>query len=60
MITLTVISILYNIFALLRFKKLYGTYDIFSKSAKPWTVMIVLSFSYSVIVGIGLVLKYLP
>ncbi len=60
MITLTVISVLYTIFALLRFKKLHGTYEIFSEPAKLWTIMIVLSFSYSLIVGIGLILKYLP
>jgi len=60
MITLTIISILYNIFALLRFKKLYGTYDIFSESAKPWTFALVISFAFSFTAVIFGIIKYLP
>lgn len=60
MITLTIISILYNIFALLRFKKLYGTYDILSKPPKGWTFALVISFAFAFAVVIFGIIKYLP
>jgi hypothetical protein len=60
MITLTIISLLYSIFGLMRFKKLYGHYTIFDEDMKAWTLLLALSIIYSSVMGIGFIVKYLP
>jgi hypothetical protein len=60
MITLTIISILYSIFGLMKFKKKYGHYTLFDEDMKPWTLLLALSIIYSSVMGIGLIVKYLP
>jgi hypothetical protein len=60
MITLTIISILYSIFGLMRFKKLYGHYTIFDEDMKAWTLLLAMSIVYSGALGITLIVKYLP
>ena len=60
MITLTTICILYSIFGLMRFKKLYGHYNIFDEDMKAWTLLLVMSIVYSGALGITLIVKYLP
>jgi len=60
MITLAVISILYAIFGLLRFKKLYGHYTVFDEDMKAWTLLLAMSIIYSSLMGIVLIVKYLP
>jgi hypothetical protein len=60
MITLTIISILYSIFGLMRFKKLYGNYNIFDEDMKVWTLLLSMSIIYSSIMGMVFIVKYLP
>jgi hypothetical protein len=60
MITLTIISILYSIFGLMRFKKIYGNYNIFDEYMKPWTLLIALATMYSCIMGMLFIVNYLP
>lgn len=60
MITLAVISILYAIFGLLRFKKLYGHYTIFDEDMKAWTFFLYLAILYAGGVAFVLIVKYLP
>lgn len=60
MITLTIISTLYSIFGLMRFKKLYGNYDIFDKDPKLWLILLVITISISFAMGILFIIKYLP
>jgi hypothetical protein len=60
MITLTTITILYSIFGLMKFKKLYGHYTIFDEDMKAWTFLLAMSIIYSSIMGIILIVKYLP
>ena len=60
MITLTIISVLYSIFGLMRFKKIYGNYDILDQDPKPWTIILVFTTIFSFSLGIYYTLKYLP
>jgi hypothetical protein len=60
MITLTIISLLYSIFGLIRFKKLYGHYTIVDEDIKAWTLLLALAIIYSSVTGIGFIVKYLP
>ncbi len=60
MITLTIISLLHSIFGLIRFKKLYGHYDLFDEDMKAWTLLLAMSILYSGVMGIALIVKYLP
>ena len=60
MITITILSTLYSIFGLMRFKKLYGHYTIFDEDMKAWTFLLAMSIIYSSIMGIILIVKYLP
>jgi hypothetical protein len=60
MITLTIISLLYTIFGLIRFKKLYGHYTLFDEDMKAWTLLLAISIVYSGAMTIGLIIKYLP
>ena len=60
MITLTTITILYSIFGLMKFKKLYGHYTIFDEDMKAWTLLLALSIFYSSIMVILFIIKYLP
>jgi len=60
MITLTIISALYSIFGFMRFKKLYGHYTVFDEDMKAWTLLLAMSIVYSGVMGIVLIVKYLP
>jgi hypothetical protein len=60
MITLTIISLLYSIFGLIRFKKLYGHYTLADEDMKAWTLLLALAIIYSSVMGIGFIVKYLP
>jgi hypothetical protein len=60
MITLTTICILYSIFGLMKFKKLYGHYTVFDEDMKAWTLLLAMSILYSGVMGIALIVKYLP
>ena len=60
MITITILSALYSIFGLMRFKKLYGNYDIFDQDPKLWTMLLVIAISNSFAMGIYYTLTYLP
>jgi hypothetical protein len=60
MITITILSTLYSIFGLMRFKKLYGDYEIFDQDPKPWLMILVISICFSFAMGIYYSLKYLP
>ena len=60
MITLTTICILYSIFGLMRFKKLYGDYNIFDEDMTVWTLLLSMSIIFSSIMGMLLIVKYLP
>jgi hypothetical protein len=60
MITLTIISTLYSIFGLMRFKKLYGNYNIFDEDMKVWTLLLSMSIIYSSVMGMVFIGKYLP
>jgi len=60
MITLTIISLLYSIFGLIRFKKLYGHYTLADEDMKAWTLLLAMSIMYSSIMGIVLIVNYLP
>ena len=60
MITLAIISIIYSIFGLMRFKKIYGNYNIFDEDMKAWTLLLAMSIIYSSLMGIVLIIKYLP
>ena len=60
MITLTIISILYAIFGSMRFKKLYGHYNVYDEDMKAWTLLLSMSIIYSSLMGIVLIIKYLP
>jgi len=44
MMTLTILSTLYSIFGLMRFKKLYGNYDIFDQDPKLWLMLLVIGY----------------
>ena len=60
MITLTTITILYSIFGMMRFKRIYGHYTIFDEDMKAWTLLLAMSIFYSGIMVILLIVKYLP
>jgi len=60
MITLTIISILYAIFGLLRFKKIYGHYNVYDEDMKGWTLLVAMTTIYSILMGMVLIVKYLP
>jgi hypothetical protein len=60
MITLTILSIIYSIFGLLRFKKLYGHYTIFDEDMKAWTFFLYLAILYAGTAAFVLIVKYLP
>jgi len=60
MITLAIISIIYSIFGLMRFKKIYGNYNIFDEDMKLWTLLVGFSTIYSCLMGIVFIVKYLP
>jgi hypothetical protein len=60
MITLTIISILYSIFGMMKFKKLYGHYNLFDEDMKVWTLLLALSIFYSSIMVILSIVTYLP
>jgi hypothetical protein len=60
MMTLTILSTLYSIFGLMRFKKLYGNYDIFDQDPKLWLMLLVIAISNSFAMGIYYTLTYLP
>ena len=44
----------------MKFKKLYGHYTIFDEDMKAWTFLLAMSIIYSSIMGIVLIVKYLP
>ena len=60
MITLTIISIIYSIFGLMRFKKLYGDYDIIDQDPKLWIVLLLFTTVFSAAMGMVFIIKYLP
>jgi hypothetical protein len=60
MITLTIISILYSIFGLMRFKKIYGHYNVYDEEMKGWTLLVAMTTIYSSLMGIIFIVKYLP
>ena len=60
MITLTIISALYSIFGFMRFKKLYGHYDLFKESPNLWIIILLFSTIYSAFMSLILIVKYLP
>ncbi len=60
MITLTIISLLYSIFGLIRFKKIYGHYTLVGEDMKAWTLLLAFAIIYSGAMTIGLIIKYLP
>ncbi len=60
MITLTIISILYSIFGLMRFKKIYGHYNVYDEDMKGGTLLVAMTTIYSILMGIVFIVKYLP
>ena len=60
MITLAILSILYAIFGLMRFKKIYGHYNVFDEDMKVWTLLIALTTIYASMMGITFIVTYLP
>lgn len=44
----------------MRFKKLYGHYTLFDEDMKAWTLLLAMSILYSGVMGIALIVKYLP
>ena len=60
MITLTILSILYSFFGLMRFKKIYGHYNVYDEDMKGWTLLIALTTIFSFGMGICFILTYLP
>jgi hypothetical protein len=60
MITLAILSILYAIFGLMRFKKIYGHYNVYDEDMKPWTLLIMLTTIYSCMMGMTFIVIYLP
>lgn len=60
MITLAILCLIYSILAFKRFKKIYGTYDIFSESPKAWTLALVFTTAYIIVMSIGNIVIYLP
>ncbi len=60
MITLTILCMLYTLFAFRRFKKLYGDYNIFDETPKVWTFALVLTTAWSITVGIVFIVTCLP
>ena len=60
MITLFILCVLYTFFGFRRFKKLYGTYDIFDEDAKLWTMLLFFTTTFSIIFGFFLIITYLP
>ena len=60
MITLTILCILYTFFGFRRFKKLYGTYDIFEEDMKPGALLLVFTTIMSFVNGFFLIITYLP
>ena len=60
MITLAILSILYAIFGLMRFKKIYGHYNVFDEDMKVWTLLIALTTIYASMMGLTFIVTYLP
>ena len=60
MITLAILSILYSFFGLMRFKKIYGHYNVYDEDMKGWTLLLSMSIIYSSIMGMVFIVKYLP
>ena len=60
MITLTIISILYSIFGLIKFKKIYGHYTMFDEDPKLWTMLLLFTTIFSLTMGMFFIIKYLP
>jgi hypothetical protein len=60
MYTLFVLCFLYTFFALKIFKKHYGSYNIFDKPPKLYTVMVLLSTAYLLIAFITFILTHCP
>jgi hypothetical protein len=60
MITLAILSILYSFFGLMRFKKIYGHYNVYDEDMKGWTLLIALTTIYASMMGISFIIKYLP
>ena len=60
MITLAIISIIYSFFGLMRFKKIYGHYNVYDEDMKGWTLLIALTTIYSCMMGIVFIVRYLP
>jgi len=60
MITLTILCMLYTLFAYRKFKKLYGDYNIFGEDPKVWTFVLLLTTAWSITMGIVFIVTYLP
>jgi hypothetical protein len=60
MITLTIISFIYSILTLLRFKRIYGTYNFISEPPTLWTMILLWTILYNIAIIILLIIKYLP
>lgn len=60
MITLTIICVLYSIFGIIRFKKIYGHSNIFEEEPMLWTFILVIAIAMAAALGLFLILKYLP
>ena len=60
MITLAILSIIYSFFGLMRFKKIYGHYNVYDEDMKGWTLLLSMSIIYSSIMGMVFIVKYLP
>ena len=60
MITLYIISVLYTIFGTIRFKKLYGHTNLFDEDPKLWTFILLFSIVVTFVIGVFLIVKYLP
>lgn len=60
MITLTILCMLYTLFAFRKFKKLYGDYNILGEPPKVWTFALVLTTAWSITVGIVFIVTCLP
>ena len=60
MITLYIISVLYTIFGTIRFKKLYSHTNLFDEDPKLWTFILLFSIVVTFVIGVFLIVKYLP
>lgn len=60
MITLAILSILYSFFGLMRFKKIYGHYNVYDEDMKGWTLLIALTTIYASMMGMTFIVIYLP